>query len=192
MIIVFGMRDAGEDVMCASFAENKGVKQENVSITKGQKDGKTPERLEGRWEGGTSNSAEQCFAPKSESSPPASSPWSGPVRSVEPDHAGTEANLKRFLCLFLPLLDILLTLGPGRGRKSWKGFGGNERGEQAQQRGVLGIRQVRRRPNAGLSFDLWEHTPSRRTQVQENVICQGDVDGDIVECPWWISDLRRR
>lgn len=59
------------------------------------------------------NSAEQRFAPEAESSPPASSPWSGPVRSAEPDHAGAKADLKWLLCLFLALLDILLPFGRG-------------------------------------------------------------------------------
>jgi len=32
--MVLGMHDAGEDVMCVSFAVNKGVQQENVSVKK--------------------------------------------------------------------------------------------------------------------------------------------------------------
>ena len=79
------------------------------------------------------------------------------MRSAEPDHAGAKADLKRFLRLFLALLNILLSLGPRRDWESWEGFSRNERGEQFQQRGVFGISQVRCRPNAGLSFDLREY-----------------------------------
>jgi len=106
---------------------------------------------------GKKNSAEQRFAPEGESSPPTSLPWTGPVRSAKPNHAGAEADLKRFPRLFLALLDILLPLGPGRDWESWEGFGRNERGKQLQQRRVFGIGQVRYRPNAGLSFTLRKH-----------------------------------
>jgi len=46
---VFGMRNAVEGVMCAGFAENKGMQQENVSIKKRQKG----RRLKGGGKGDT-------------------------------------------------------------------------------------------------------------------------------------------
>lgn len=123
---MFGMRDAGEDVMCVSFAVNKGVQQGNMSVKKRQKGGVKPYSPKGGSEGGTPNSAKQRFAPEGESSPPTPSPWPCPVRSAESNYTCAKANLERFLCRLLALLDIGLWLGSRRSGEPLQGLSGNE------------------------------------------------------------------
>lgn len=104
------MRDAGEDVMCVSLQRTSGCSKKTC-----------PSRCDrGSGAGGKEgipDSAEQRFAPKGESSPPTPSPWPSPIGTAEPDRTGAKANLERFVCLLLVLLNVRLSLGFGWGRE---------------------------------------------------------------------------